>query len=51
MYYGKLTPPEKSNASLLLLGVGILFVVLVFILKRFQVFRKLAMDLGKKNKK
>jgi CHAT domain-containing protein len=51
MYYGKLTPPEKSNASLLLLGVGILFVVLVFILKRFRVFRKLAIDLGKNNKK
>jgi CHAT domain-containing protein len=37
MYYGKLTTPQESNTSLFL--IGILLILFVFLLKRFQIFR------------
>lgn len=39
MYYGKLTTPQEFNIGLILIGLGILLVVIVFVLKRFQSFR------------
>ena len=39
MYYGKLTTPQESNTSLFVIGIGILLILFVFVLKRFQIIK------------